>query len=353
MSYTRHTFGCETWRARRTSIYSRFSAPGIVAQRLRQEFQRHGLAENQVQSPVDLAHAAASDRRHDAIAVRENRAFRKPRRLWDQQRRSTLPRGRVEELSGGGLGEQGLDLGSQLPIGTDVREKPGAIIRCPVHRQVIQLFDLLPALPSHTAALIRDSIECTPHDGASTISPSYLHKRKPARRTIMGLKISSGVFVSAAQESQVSRLLRAWRDGDASALDRLTPLLYDEMRRLAHRHMRREQSGNTLQTTALANEAYLRLAGITGMSCQDRSHFLALAAEMMRRILVDAARARRAAKRGAPNAFATRSLSISTMRPTQARIQAPSSSPWMTRSMTWQRSTNVKRALSSCDSSAG
>jgi RNA polymerase sigma factor (TIGR02999 family) len=87
--------------------------------------------------------------------------------------------------------------------------------------------------------------------------------------------------------------------GDEAALDCLTPLIYDHLRRIAHRHMRNERQGNTLVTTAMVNEAYLRLAGLTELNWQDRAHFFAVAAQMMRRILVGAARARNRQKRGA------------------------------------------------------
>ena len=96
----------------------------------------------------------------------------------------------------------------------------------------------------------------------------------------------------------VSALLRAWTDGDQRALARLTPIVYDELHRLAHYYMKREQAGHSLQTTALVNEAYMRLVDYKRMQWQNRAHFMAAAAQAMRRILVDQAR-RRNAKRGA------------------------------------------------------
>ena len=96
----------------------------------------------------------------------------------------------------------------------------------------------------------------------------------------------------------VTQLLRAWGDGDAGALERLVPLVYDELHRLARRYMAQEHPGHTLQTTALVNEAYLRLVDSTQASWHNRSQFFAICAQMMRRILVDWARARQAAKRG-------------------------------------------------------
>ena len=100
------------------------------------------------------------------------------------------------------------------------------------------------------------------------------------------------------KSAEITSLLKAWSEGDTSALDRLTPLLYDELRRLARGYMRHERPGHTLQTTALINEAYLRLVDVKGVDWDGRAHFLAVAARIMRRILVDAARARASAKRG-------------------------------------------------------
>ena len=96
----------------------------------------------------------------------------------------------------------------------------------------------------------------------------------------------------------ITQLLTEWRDGDKTALDRLIPLVYEELRRLAHHYLRRERPGYTLQTSALVNEAYLRLVDHKGMRWQNRAHFYAVAAQAMRRILVDHARSRDAAKRG-------------------------------------------------------
>ncbi len=97
----------------------------------------------------------------------------------------------------------------------------------------------------------------------------------------------------------LSSLLRAWSGGDHSALDKLMPLVYDELHRLARRYMSRERAGdNTLQTTALVNEAYLRLINAHKVEWKDRVHFFAIAAKLMRRILVDFARARGYQKRG-------------------------------------------------------
>lgn len=96
---------------------------------------------------------------------------------------------------------------------------------------------------------------------------------------------------------EVTALLRAWSDGDEDALHRLIPLVYDELRRRAAAAMRRERSGDSLQPTALVHEAYLRLVDQRRVEWRNRAQFYGVAAEMMRRVLVDRARARRAAKR--------------------------------------------------------
>ncbi len=97
---------------------------------------------------------------------------------------------------------------------------------------------------------------------------------------------------------EITGLLLAWSRGDLLALDKLTPLVYEELHRTARRYMAREQPDHTLQTTALINEVYLRLIDLTNVQWQDRVHFFALCASMMRRILIDFARARNYQKRG-------------------------------------------------------
>jgi RNA polymerase sigma factor (TIGR02999 family) len=96
----------------------------------------------------------------------------------------------------------------------------------------------------------------------------------------------------------LTELLLDWRQGDETALKRLTPLVYDELRRIAHRYVQRERNGHTLGTTALVNEAYLRLAGQKKIDWQNRSHFFAVTAQVMRHILIDHARRRHFAKHG-------------------------------------------------------
>ncbi|MGO9258169.1 MAG: sigma-70 family RNA polymerase sigma factor [Bryobacteraceae bacterium] len=99
-------------------------------------------------------------------------------------------------------------------------------------------------------------------------------------------------------EVNVTALLLAWSNGDQSALDQLAPVLNGELKRIARRYMLRERQGHTLQPTALVNEAFLRLVDVRGVQWQDRAHFFALSAQMMRRILVNYALARGAGKRG-------------------------------------------------------
>ena len=104
--------------------------------------------------------------------------------------------------------------------------------------------------------------------------------------------------MSEDSRNDISELLVAWGGGDEAALERLMPLVYDELKRLAHRYMRGERVGHTLQTTALVNEAYLRLAKWKDVHWQNRAQFFAVSAQMMRRILVDFARERQYQKRG-------------------------------------------------------
>ena len=102
----------------------------------------------------------------------------------------------------------------------------------------------------------------------------------------------------SAEPGRITHLLHAWRAGDAAALEQLISIVHGELRRIARRHMARERTGHILQTDALVNEAYVRLVDTQDVHWHDRAHFLAVAARVMRRILVEAARARRRQKRG-------------------------------------------------------
>lgn len=96
----------------------------------------------------------------------------------------------------------------------------------------------------------------------------------------------------------LTELLMEWRQGNKAALDKLTPIVYEELKRIAHRYVRRERDGHTLATTALVNEAYVRLAGFQQINWENRSHFFAVSAQVMRHILIDYARRSHYAKRG-------------------------------------------------------
>ena len=104
--------------------------------------------------------------------------------------------------------------------------------------------------------------------------------------------------MATASPHEITQLLVNWSDGDQAALDKLMPLVYNELHRLAHHYMRRERPGHTMQTTALVNEAYLKLVDQRNVDWQNRAHFFAISAQLMRRILVDQARSHASAKRG-------------------------------------------------------
>jgi RNA polymerase sigma factor (TIGR02999 family) len=124
----------------------------------------------------------------------------------------------------------------------------------------------------------------------------------------------------STRDQNVTELLRAWSGGDAAARDRLLPLVYGELRRRAAAYLRRERRGNTLQPSALVHEAYLRLVDQRRAAWQNRAQFLGVAAEMMRRILVDRARARRAAKRSGGWARVTLDPALALSSPLDVRV---------------------------------
>lgn len=111
-------------------------------------------------------------------------------------------------------------------------------------------------------------------------------------------KIISGPDLTPTGSSEITALISAWSDGDQSALERLTALVYNELRRMARRYMRRQCAGHTLQTTELVHEVYIHLMDAKSTSWRDRAHFFAVSAQIMRRILIDTARARASQKRG-------------------------------------------------------
>lgn len=142
-------------------------------------------------------------------------------------------------------------------------------------------------------------------------------------------------------------MLIAWNDGDEDALDRLIDVVYPELRRVAHRYLQRRRAGESVESAALANEAYLKLVRAGGIRCENRAHFLALCSQIMRRILVD--HAARAASRSVEEARCTWR---STKRCSWRGRAALKCSPWMRRSLPLPESTAGKSAWSSCVTSA-
>jgi RNA polymerase sigma factor (TIGR02999 family) len=119
--------------------------------------------------------------------------------------------------------------------------------------------------------------------------------------------------MNSAPSAEITGLLKAWTGGDQLALERLTPLVYDELRKLARKYMAKERTGDSMQATALVNEAFVKLIEVENVRWQDRVHFFAVSAQMMRRILVDRARARGAEKRGGAVVKVNLDESIDTM----------------------------------------
>jgi RNA polymerase sigma factor (TIGR02999 family) len=130
------------------------------------------------------------------------------------------------------------------------------------------------------------------------VSGSFRHVRFPLSRASEDPGRSYNAGVAPRNSTDITGLLKAWSQGDQGALDQLTPLVYAQLRGQARRYMRNERLGVTLQSTALVHEVYLRLINAPDVDWHDRVHFFALSAQIMRRILVDAARARGAVKRG-------------------------------------------------------
>ena len=131
----------------------------------------------------------------------------------------------------------------------------------------------------------------------SSRSPLWFERRRAPSKTGTGREWAYTACIQTTSRS-VTALLLAWREGDETALARLTPLVHQELQRMARRCLRGERAGHTLQATALVNEAYLRLVDVQHVNWQNRVHFLAMTARLMRRILIEFARARGREKRG-------------------------------------------------------
>lgn len=139
----------------------------------------------------------------------------------------------------------------------------------------------------------------SPHAGVRLASPAKAETEGENRVPLAGAgRYHRRHTTGPSSAGDVTALLLAWRGGDLAALDRLVPLVYAELRRLAHSYMRGERPGHSLQTTALIHEAFLRLVDAPQMRWQNRAHFFAVSAQVMRRVLVDVARSQRSLKRG-------------------------------------------------------
>jgi RNA polymerase sigma-70 factor (ECF subfamily) len=128
--------------------------------------------------------------------------------------------------------------------------------------------------------------------------------------------INTNTTADGAESEDVTSLLMAWGEGDRDALDKLTPIVYRELHQLAHRFMRHERSGHSLQTTVLVNEAYLRLLDCSRIRWQDRAHFFAVSAQLMRRILVDEVRRQNLKRGGGIEHIPLENVEIGGTRPT-------------------------------------
>jgi RNA polymerase sigma-70 factor (ECF subfamily) len=128
--------------------------------------------------------------------------------------------------------------------------------------------------------------------------------------------------MTLSQLQEVTKLLRAWGSGDEQALEKLTPLVYRRLRQVAHRYLVGERSGHVLQTSALVNEAYLRLFDCRELSWQDRAHFFAVCAQLMRRILIDVARSTRYQKRGGGTPHVSLDEALGVGQHTRAEVEA-------------------------------
>ncbi len=155
--------------------------------------------------------------------------------------------------------------------------------------------------------------------------------------------------------AEITRWLKAWGRGEDAALDRLTPLVYDELRRRARAYIRHETPGHTLQPTALVNEAFLHLVDAGDVDWHDRAHFFAVAARIMRRILVDAARARGTLKRGGGAERAAHFPAGRSRRPAGSRVRPgrTSCARWTMRWKRWRRWTPGGLRSSTCVTSVG
>jgi len=157
-----------------------------------------------------------------------------------------------------------------------------------------------PLEPPESFVSSRWAMRLSPRSGRLSLIYALLDNQAPVlcSRQFRPSRIDAEPLMPDSSDHEVTLLLQAWSAGDEQALDKLAPLVYQELHRTAHRYMARENAGHTLQTTALVNEVYLRLVNVQKVDWQGRAHFYAICARMMRRVLTDFARSRRYLKRG-------------------------------------------------------
>src|SRR5262249_2516790 len=159
--------------------------------------------------------------------------------------------------------------------------------------------------PAHTRPLesgttSMESFVPRTRSGLSSAEAEIAGRNHNSPRGFFVLQWTPAVGMVSISSTDITQLLQAWTAGDPHALERLPPLVYEELRRIARCHIGAERHGRTLETTALVNEAYIRLVDSSRVRWEDRAHFFAMSSQLMRRILVDAARARGSVKRWGP-----------------------------------------------------
>ena len=289
----------------------------------REDFDRHRAIETGVGGAEDFSHAPGAERAFNAVRAQGGTGT-KIGTIMEQWCRG-CPDRPIQDDTRRILAEQRLDLAPQrLVARARVGEKRVARGRILVDGQLVDSGDVLPALGSQVhlcllaiesarnardalcGRLVRSADGWSVHGHLKRASKPG-HERRNAATAVHMVTSSPrkrrrrrnyNAGVARLDSTDITGLLKAWGQGDQGALEQLTPLVYAQLRAQARRYMRNERSGVTLQSTALVHEVYLRLINAQDVDWHDRVHFFALSAQLMRRILVDAARARAAAKRG-------------------------------------------------------